>query len=188
MSRTFAYCRVSTEQQDAETQSHLLKQARPELVDSRIVSEQVSGSVAAFQRQGFARLIDRMEAGDTLVVLKLDRLGRDAIDVTETVRALAAREIKVVCLDIGEVDLTSAAGKLVFGIFCQFAEFERNRIIERTREAITRRREQGLPVGRPVATATTEAVQQCKAGGLSQSQTAKQLDISIPTVKRHWNK
>lgn len=188
MSRTFAYCRVSTEQQNAETQSRLLKQARPELIDSRIISEQISGSVCAFQRPGFARLIERMEAEDLLVVLKLDRLGRDAMDITKTVRALAERQIKVVCLDIGEVDLTSAAGQLIFGIFCQFAEFERNRIIERTNEAIARRRAQGLPVGRPEATETTQKVINCKLDGMSQSQTAKHLGLGIATIKRHWNK
>ncbi|ELI5726090.1 recombinase family protein [Salmonella enterica] len=186
--RTFAYCRVSTTEQDANTQSHHIKERYPDLIDTRIESEKVSGSVAAGSREKFMRLLDRMESGDRLVVWKLDRLGRDAIDVINTVRNLKDRGIKVICLDIGEVDLTSAAGQLVFGVMCQFAEFERNRIIERTREAQARARAEGKQVGRPVAVDTTKAVQKCKAEELTQSQTAEKLGVSLRTVKNHWNK
>ena len=186
--RTFAYCRVSKAELTTENQIHAIRERGFDILDSRIITETVSGSVPTAQRKEFARLVDRMEAHDRLVVLKLDRLGRDSIDVISTVRMLAEKQIKVICLDIGEVDLTSAAGQLIFGVMCQFAEFERNRIIERTKESIERRKAQGLPVGRPEATETTQRVQACKERDLTQSQTAKELGLGIATVKRHWNK
>lgn len=186
--RTFAYCRVSTSEQTTENQIHAIRQRGYELLDSRVISETVSGSVPANERPEFNRLADRLERGDRLVVLKLDRLGRDNIDVQQTIGRLLSAGIEVHCLDLPIVNLASAEGRLMLQMFSAFAEFERNRIRERTSEAIQRRKTQGLPVGRPEATETTQAVLGCKLDGKSQSQTAKELDISLATVKRHWNK
>lgn len=186
--RTFAYCRVSTSEQTTENQIHAIRQRGYELLDSRVISETVSGSVPANERPEFNRLADRLERGDRLVVLKLDRLGRDNIDVQQTIGRLLSAGIEVHCLDLPIVNLASAEGRLMLQMFSAFAEFERNRIRERTSEAIQRRKAQGLPVGRPEATETTQAVLGCKLDGKSQSQTAKELSISLATVKRHWNK
>lgn len=89
-------------------------------------------------------------------------------------------------LPVGE--LTSANGKMMMQIFAAFAEFERNRIKERTREGLERARNEGKKLGRPEAKATTKVVQEAKQEGLSQSQAAHHLGLSIATVKRHWNK
>lgn len=186
--RTFAYCRVSTSEQTTENQIHAIRLRGYEVLDSRVISETVSGSVPANERPEFNRLADRLERGDRLVVLKLDRLGRDNIDVQQTIGRLLSAGIEVHCLDLPIVNLASAEGRLMLQMFSAFAEFERNRIRERTSEAIQRRKAQGLPVGRPEATETTQAVLGCKLDGKSQSQTAKELDISLATVKRHWNK
>ncbi len=78
----------------------------------RLIEENISGSVAAKQRPGFIKLIDRMESGDVLVVTKLDRLVRNAMDVRATVEQLANSGIRVHCLALGGVDLTSPAGKM----------------------------------------------------------------------------
>src|SRR3954452_15779467 len=78
----------------------------------RIVTETISGSVATSQRPGFARLLDRLEARDVLVVPKFDRLGRNAMDVGGTVAKLAGLGVRVHCLALGGVDLTSSTGKL----------------------------------------------------------------------------
>ena len=96
----------------------------------------VSGSVAAKQRNGFARLLDRLEDGDVLVVSKLDRLGRNAMDVRATVEALAAMGVRVHCLALGGVDLTSAAGKITMAVISAVAEFEKDLIVERTRAGL----------------------------------------------------
>mgnify|MGYP000102447145 CR=1 FL=1 len=84
--RIFAYCRVSTTEQTTENQVIAIRQKGYEVRDSRIVSETVSGSVEAMRREKFKMLINhQMEKGDMLVVLKLDRLGRDNIDVQSTI-------------------------------------------------------------------------------------------------------
>lgn len=79
MSRTFAYARVSTVEQTAENQIKEIDAAGFGIEAHQIITETVSGSVAIAQREGFTRLLDKMEKGDVLVVTKLDRLGRDAI-------------------------------------------------------------------------------------------------------------
>lgn len=72
-------------------------------------------------------------------------------------------------------------------MFAAFAEFERSRIAERTREGLERAKQQGRRLGRPVATDTRKQVQDAKQQGLSQSKAAKALGLSLPTIKRHWN-
>ena len=187
--RIFAYCRVSTTEQTTENQIIAIRQKGYEVTDSRVVSETVSGSVEAMKRQQFKTLINhQMESGDLLVVLKLDRLGRDNIDVQNTVNLLTRKGIKIVCLDLPVADLSSAEGKLMLQMFSAFAEFERNRIRERTKEGIERAKSQGKKLGRPKAYKTTAAIQDQKAKGKSQTKTAQDLGVGIATVKRHWNR
>lgn len=189
MSRTFAYLRVSTTEQTTENQRIAIERAGYKLESQRVVSEEVSGGVPALQRKEFSALVEhKLESGDTLVVLKLDRLGRDNIDIQQTITMLQGKGVKVVSLDLPVGELTSANGKMMMQIFAAFAEFERNRIKERTREGLERAKSQGKKLGRPEAKDTTRSVQRVKAEGLSQSQAAKRLDLSIATVKRHWNK
>ncbi len=97
MSRTFAYVRVSTHGQTTENQIGEIKAAGFDVHARRVVSETVSGSVATKEREGFTRLLDRMEEGDVLVVTKMDRLGRNAMDVRTTVETLAEMGVKVHC-------------------------------------------------------------------------------------------
>ena len=187
--RIFAYCRVSTTEQITENQIIAIRQKGYDVNDTRIISETVSGSVEAMKREKFKMLIEhQMEADDMLIVLKLDRLGRDNIDVQNTINLLTDKNIKVVCLDLPVADLSSAEGKLMLQMFSAFAEFERNRIRERTKEGLERAKTEGKKLGRPVAHKTTVLVQAKKNEGLSQSKTAEILDIGIATVKRHWNK
>lgn len=187
--RIFAYCRVSTIEQTTENQILAIRNAGYDVADNRVISETISGGVQAMKRPAFKTLVEyKLEENDILVVLKLDRLGRDNIDVQQTVCALSDRGVNVVSLDLPVPDLTSSEGKLMLQMFSAFAEFERNRIRERTQDGLNRAKAEGKKLGRPAAKGTTVSVQACKASGLSQSATAKQLDIGIATVKRHWNK
>ena len=187
--RVFAYCRVSTTEQSTENQILSIRRAGYDVPAHRVVQEQVSGSQQALQRKEFAAMVQhKLEPGDTLVVLKLDRLGRDNIDVQNCISMLTSKGIRVVCLDLPVQDLSSAEGKLMLQMFSAFAEFERNRIRERTQEGLARVKAEGKQLGRPVATGTTKDVQHWKAQGLSQSKVAAKLGIGIATVKRHWNK
>lgn len=149
MSRVFAYCRVSTVDQTTANQIAEIKAAGFDVDRARVIAETISGGVAASQRPGFAKLLDRLEAGDVLVVSKLDRLGRSVIDVRATVDFLAEIGVKVHCLALGGVDLTSAAGKMTMGVIAAVAEFERDLLRERTAAGIERARAEGKQPGRP---------------------------------------
>ena len=88
------------------------------------------------RRKGFKLLLDKMEPGDVLVVTKMDRLGRDAIDVSSTVTKLENMGIRVYSLDLGGIDLTSSAGKMTMGVINHVAQFERDLLIERTQSGL----------------------------------------------------
>jgi DNA invertase Pin-like site-specific DNA recombinase len=189
MSRVFGYARVSTENQDIENQRLAISNAGFEIEANRFISETVSGSTQSMKRKEFKLLVEhKLEAGDTLVVLKLDRLGRDNIDVQQTIEMLISKEIKVICLDLPVRDLSSSEGKLMLQLFSSFAEFERSRIRERTLEGLNKAKAQGKKLGRPSGSKMTKFILDKKSDGLSQSKTASILGIGLATVKRHWNK
>lgn len=186
--RTFIYCRVSTVDQTTDNQIVEIRNRGYDISDSRVVSETISGTVQAMQRPQFKNLVEnKLEHGDKLVVLKLDRLGRDSIDVKQTVQLLQNKGIKVVSLDLGEVDLTSPEGALMFNILSAFSEFERMRIVERTQEGLSRAKAAGIKLGRPANPETFKKIQDCKERGMSQSKTAEELGLHISTIKRNWN-
>lgn len=185
MTRIFAYGRVSTLEQSTDNQLLALQQKGFDVQPHRWFAEQISGGIPALHRPEFSRMAERMESGDVLVVLKLDRLGRDVQDVLATIEVLASRSIHVRSLDLDGVDLASAAGKLQLTVLAAVAAFERDRIKERTKEGLARTSKKA---GRPKAIETTKAVQACKAKNMSQSQVVAELGLSLPTVKRHWNK
>lgn len=149
MSRTFAYVRVSTAEQNFENQIKEIEAAGFIIEPHRIITDIVSGSMPTARRKGFTRLLEKIENKDILVVTKLDRLGRDAIDVSSTVTRLEKLGIKVYCLALGGVDLTSSAGKMTMGVINTIAEFERDLLIERTQSGLARAKSQGKALGRP---------------------------------------
>jgi putative DNA-invertase from lambdoid prophage Rac len=151
MSRVFAYCRVSTSDQTTDNQTLEIAAAGFQVTPQRTVTETISGSVPASERKGFAGLINRLEAGDVLIVTKLDRLGRNAMDVRATVEALSGMGVRVHCLALGGVDLTSPAGKMTMGVIAAVAEFERDLLVERTQSGLTRAKAAGKTFGRPKA-------------------------------------
>jgi putative DNA-invertase from lambdoid prophage Rac len=186
MPRTFAYARVSTLDQDPQNQLAEIAAAGFQVEPHRVVTETISGSMSIEQRKGFARLLDKMERGDVLVVTKLDRLGRDAIDVSTTVAKLEEMGIRVHCLALGGVDLTSSAGKLTMGVINAVAQFERDLLIERTQSGLARAKAQGKPLGRPAAL-TSEQQAQVRgriAKGETVSAIARDLGTSRQTIMR----
>ncbi|MCO4875775.1 recombinase family protein [Paraburkholderia caribensis] len=186
MSRNFAYCRVSTIGQHNENQIQEIAASGFVVEKKRIVEESISGSVAALQRPGFESLLKRMEEGDVLIVTKLDRLGRDAMDVGSTIDLLAKTGIKVVCIQLGGMDLTSAAGKLQMQVLTAVAEFERNLLIERTQAGLARAKAEGKAMGRPSALKESEQAEVLRrlAAGESVSQLARDYDTSRTTIQR----
>lgn len=186
MSRTFAYCRVSTSEQTTDNQVREIEAAGFNVDPKRIVSETVSGSVAAMERKGFAKLVDRLEASDILIVTKLDRLGRNAMDLRATVERLAAEGVRVHCLALGGVDLTSAAGKMTMAVIAAVAEFERDLLIERTQAGLSRAKAAGKALGRPQVLTDDQQrlIKEKRAQGVSLGALAKEYAVSRAAIQR----
>lgn len=186
MSRTFAYCRVSTADQTTDNQTREIAAAGFAVEPKRVIAETVSGSTPAMEREGFAKLIDRLESGDVLVVTKLDRLGRNAMDVRATVDRLAGEGVRVHCLQLGGVDLTSAAGKMVMTVISAMAEFERDLLVERTQTGLQRAKAAGKRLGRPTVLTDAQCVDilDGRKRGLSLGQLARQYSVSRSAIQR----
>jgi len=186
MTRTFAYARVSTIQQETENQIKEIESAGFFIEPHRIITETISGSMPIARRKGFENLFNKMEKGDVLVVTKLDRLGRDAIDVSLTVAKLEKIGIRVHCLALGGVDLTSSAGKMTMGVINAVAQFERDVLIERTQSGLARVKSQGKILGRPQVLSETQkkqVVEQLKEKR-TVSSVARDLNVSRQTIIR----
>lgn len=148
---TIVYSRVSTTEQTTANQLLEIEQAgyRPDLV---FADEGVSGSTQAFARPEFRSLIATVEKAHEpvrVVVTKLDRLGRDTIDILNSVEKLRSFSAQIIVLQLGTLDLSSSAGKLTLNVLSAVAEMERDLIRERTRAGLSRARASGKKLGRP---------------------------------------
>jgi putative DNA-invertase from lambdoid prophage Rac len=172
--------------QTSNNQVAEIKAAGFNVEDKRIVVETVSGSVPALERAGFAKLVDRLETGDVLIVTKLDRLGRNAMDVRATVERLACEGVRVHCLALGGVDLTSPAGKMTMGVIAAVAEFERDLLIERTQAGLSRAKAEGKRLGRPMALTEKQQAEiaEKRKAGISLRALAKEYATSLASVQR----
>jgi putative DNA-invertase from lambdoid prophage Rac len=186
MPRIFAYARVSKIQQETENQVKEIESAGFTIAPHRVITETVSGSMPIARRKGFTRLLDKIEKGDILVVTKLDRLGRDAIDVSLTVAKLEKMGIKVHCLALGGVDLTSSAGKMTMGVINTVAQFERDLLIERTQSGLALARSKGKTLGRPKVLSEIQIQQALHqlGEGKSIAAIARCFNISRQTIMR----
>lgn len=142
-----AYYRVSTSDQSIEAQRHELAQdALGGRFDEEFSDEGVSGAIAASARPGFAKLLSYIRKGDRLHVSAVDRLGRDAIDVQTTVRALLDKGVEVEVKGLGRI--ARGVGELILAVLAQVADMERRRIIERTSSGRAIARESFLATGK----------------------------------------
>ena len=179
MTRLFAYTRVSTSEQETSNQLLEIKSAGYLIEPHRYIEERISGSVEAFKRPAFLQLTQKLEQGDTLVVTKLDRLGRDSIDVQKTVQWFSAQGIRLIVLQLGNLDLTSSSGFLMIKVLSAVADFERQLIIERVQAGLARAKAENKKLGRPSKTTSIE--QQQIIGKLAHGATVSQLarDYSV---------
>ena len=185
MSRLFAYARVSTVQQVTSNQKEEIAAAGYDIEDHRFIEEQVSGSVCAFQRKGFKSLMEKLESGDTLVVSKLDRLGRDSIDVQQTVEYFTNHGIRLKVLNLGDVDVTSTTGALMVRVFAAFSAFEKDILVERVQSGLARARKEGKTLGRKTNTTAAQRKTICQrrlVDKVSVSQLARDFNISRATI------
>ena len=181
----FAYGRVSTKDQTTENQRQEIERAGYK-VEYWFADDGISGKVHALQRSQFAKMLQQIRDGETLVVSKLDRLGRDAQDVGATIKALAARRIEVIVLQLGKLDLASAAGKLMLNMLAAVAEMERDLLIERTQSGLARAKAAGKVLGRPFKTTDSQRAEIVtkRQGGASISALSRDYGISRASVMR----
>ena len=125
-----------------------------------------------------------MDEGETLVVTKLDRTGRDSIDVQQTVERFQREGIRLVVLQLGNLDLTSSAGALMVKMLAAVADFERDLIIERTQAGQARARAAGTHMGRPSKTTPGQqrAIRDALAAGATVSSMAASYQVSRATI------
>lgn len=136
------YARVSTQEQTLDSQTDALRRAGCE----KIYEDKISGMKA--NKPEFDLMMEFLRKGDTIVIWKLDRLGRSTRALIELVEDLGKKGIHLVSLN-DPIDTTSPGGLLVFQIFCALAEHERNVIVQRTRAGLDSARARGRKGGRP---------------------------------------
>jgi putative DNA-invertase from lambdoid prophage Rac len=179
----FGYGRVSTNAQHTENQ-RLELEAAGFKIDYWFSDTGISGKTSASQRPEFSQLLTQIRDGETLVVSKLDRLGRDAVDVLQTIRLLGSRGIQVIVLQLGKVDLTSVAGKLLLTMLVAVAEMERDLLVERTQAGLERAKAQGKTLGRPSKTndQQREEIRSLLSAGESVSAVARKFNVSRANI------
>ncbi len=175
------YVRVSTVTQTLEQQHSAL-----EVVGvAKTFSDTMSG--ARDDRPGLKALLEYVREGDTVVVWKLDRLGRNTLHILETVKALTDRGIILISTSDG-IDSSTATGRMVIGLLASMAEFERELVKERTALKRAASRANGTKFGRPKKVADTEHIataRRMKADGHTGKDIAKYLGVSRATLYRY---
>ncbi|MFM1786417.1 MAG: hypothetical protein RL228_367 [Actinomycetota bacterium] len=173
------YSRVSTTDQNPESQSDALRLAGA----VHIFSDVFTGTKAS--RPEFDKALEYLRSGDTLMVTRLDRLGRSAKDLLSIAETLKNRGIELRVIE-QNIDTTTAEGRLFFTIISAFAEFEHSLIVSRTKDGLAAARARGRVGGRkPVMnSARSETARAMYADGKPVSQIAEVLGVSRPTVYR----
>ena len=184
MGRLVGYARVSTGEQDLQSQLDALKAAG--CPEGAIYTDKASG--VRGNRPGLDGCVEALEPGDALVVWRLDRLGRSMPHLVGLVEELLGKGIGFRSLSDGAIDTTTASGELMFNIFSSLAQFERRLIQERTRAGLAAARARGRKGGRRPIPADHPRVLTAKRlhgdRGLSVDQICKTLEISRPTFYR----
>ena len=181
MGDVLGYARVSRGDQDVAGQTMRLEQAGA----IKVFTDVRSGK--SMDRPGLAELFAYARRGDTLAVVRLDRLGRSLAELLATVAALKERGIALLSLE-EKIDTSSAAGELVFHVFGAIAHFERRLIAERTKDGIAAARAKGRRPGRkPVDSEKVRAALKLVDAELSPTAAAKQLGLGRSTVYREMS-
>lgn len=177
------YARVSTTHQSLDQQHDALVAAG--VCKSRVYSDKLSGTSTREQRPGLAALLDYAREGDAIVVVGIDRLGRNAAEVMTTIRELGERGIVLRSLREG-IDTSNATGRMVAGVLASLAELELELGRERRSAAREARRARGQSIGRPKALDASKAAlaQRMHASGESANTIASTLGVSRATVYR----
>ena len=181
MPHLLGYARVSTADQHPDLQLDALKAAGC----YRIFTDTAGGAVD--ERPQLAKVLDQLRSGDTLVVWKLDRLGRSLRHLIDTITDLQQRDVGFRSLQ-EQIDTTTPGGKLIFHIFGALAEFERDLIRQRTLAGLAAARARGRAGGRPTSMTPTKlalARQLYDSHEHSLAEIARTLGVSRASIYRH---
>ena len=185
MPKLVGYARVSTQDQELELQIDALEKAGCE--KSQIFVDKISGSKS--QRPGLDKCLAELTSGDTLLVWRLDRLGRSMPHLVSLVEDLRIKGIGFKSICDGVIDTTTASGELIFNIFSSLAQFERRLIQERTKAGLDAARARGRLGGRKKIESTNPKVLTAKKmhkdHGMSISDICKILKISRASFYRY---
>ncbi|MEV0946717.1 recombinase family protein [Rhodococcus sp. NPDC049939] len=175
------YCRVSTGMQNTDLQLDALRAAGC----WRIWTDHASG--AKQNRPELQKLFEHLRPGDTLVVWRLDRLGRSLLHLIKLVGELEARGVQLESIN-DKIETSTPGGKLIFHIFAAIAEFERNLIRERTEAGLIAARERGRVGGRPRAVDDTKGsyIRYLYGQGMSKKRIAEEIGVSTKTITRYF--
>ncbi|WP_299169040.1 recombinase family protein [uncultured Arthrobacter sp.] len=185
--RHLGYTRVSTSTQDAQLQLDALIAAGAHKRD--IFSDVTSGSRAAIERPGMKKLLEYADEGDTIIVWRVDRLGRSLIDVLNTVNLLRERGILIRSLSDG-IDPATSTGRLMLNMLATLAEYERELITERVNAGIAAAKQNGTRFGRPLSDPKVVAdklaiAADARAKGRTAEEAARLVGWSRATLYRH---
>jgi len=185
--RLLGYTRVSTASQDAQLQLDALVDSGVQKRD--VFADVTSGSRTAIERPGMKRLLDYAESGDTVVVWRIDRLGRSLIDVLNTVNLMRDKGVKIKSLSDG-IDPETTSGRLMLGMLATLAEYERELITERVNAGIAAAKQSGTRLGRtPVDPAVIaeklDIARDARAKGRTAEEAARLVGWSRATLYRH---
>ncbi|TFD94788.1 recombinase family protein [Cryobacterium lactosi] len=185
--RHIGYTRVSTSSQDAQLQLDALVNAGVQKRD--VFADVTSGSKTAIERPGMKKLLGYAEPGDTVVVWRIDRLGRSLIDVLNTVNLLRERGVQVRSISDG-IDPATSTGRLMLNMLATLAEYERELIVERVNAGIAAARQNGTRFGRPLSDPVVIAdklqlVAEARAKGRTAKDAAQLVGWSRATLYRH---
>ncbi|MBX9865995.1 MAG: recombinase family protein [Burkholderiales bacterium] len=185
MPRLIGYARVSTQEQDLNLQLDALEKAG--CSKDKIFVDKISGSKA--ERPGLEKCLAVIQPGDTLLVWRLDRLGRSMVHLISLIEDLRTKQIGFKSICDGAIDTTTASGELIFNIFSSLAQFERRLIQERTKAGLDAARARGRQGGRKKVEATNPKVMMAKNmhkdHGMSIDNICKTLKISRASFYRY---
>lgn len=185
--RVAIYARVSTHDQDEQLQVPRLE-AYCSRLGYEIVgryADEASGKNA--NRPGWKALLSDARRGEfqAVIVTKLDRIMRSLSQLLDTLRDFELRKISIITLDQGIIDMSSANSRLQISIIAMVAEWEREIISERTKEALAQKKAQGVQLGRPPTKLPIHTIALMRVSGRTWGQIAKELNISVNSIKNH---
>lgn len=187
MVRLLGYTRVSTAGQDSRLQLDALVTAGVQKRD--VFADVTSGTRAGVDRPGMAKLLAYAEPDDTVVVWRVDRLGRSLIDVLNTVNVLRERRVHLRSVS-DAIDPTTTAGRMMLNMLATLAEYERELIVERVNAGIVSAKERGTRFGRPPVDPAVVAdklaiANEARARGRTAQDAARLVGWSRATLYRH---